>query len=748
MQGLPSEPTQSINNDEKHTLDKAIDESWSKISPFWPLKNLIAVNPLSGFEHLPFEDALMQGQAFFQQPDLPADMLVVNRESIKWLQAYFDNGQAAIAMPSRHKGFLNTVKTLMVYDQNLRFVTNNTSLWFNNLPDSPYAIIQECLLYIQIPKEHSELLLTLMLTTLPGWAGHIQYRTSWADTADQHHAHPITKMEYLAFRLIMTALVWPKAKQLVEWHTGIAMTGHSKRLVDNFLTQLDESETQYRTGLLNLLSSEYNNDLSSSPKAQPDAQLVFCIDVRSEPFRRSLEAQGQYETFGFAGFFGVPVSIENQITGESYHSCPVLLKPAHHIKEVPVPAQQQCQDGHQRQQSLKKLYQSLKYNFTTPFALVETIGPASGLWMGLQSLLPGLAQKLRSMSRHALNPVYQLEAKIEDVPIEEQVAMAGGALQLMGLTKNFAPLVVFCGHGSTTQNNAYATALDCGACGGRHGAPNARILAAILNCVNVRSELLAKANISIPAETYFLAAEHNTTTDQIALFEQGLPKTHNQAVNALKADLGKACLQNTYWRCAELGVKAANSATHAILRSQDWAQVRPEWGLARNAALIIGPRSATQNLDLKGRSFLHSYDWTEDQNANALTTILTAPMVVAQWINSQYLFSTFDNVAFGGGNKITKNITGKIGIMQGNASDLMNGLPLQSIFKDDNTQYHEPMRLMTIVFAPKKSIDSVVRAQALLQKLFGNGWVTLVCIDPELNEQLVLQRDLTWARFQ
>ena len=76
--------------------------------------------------------------------------------------------------------------------------------------------------------------------------------------------------------------------------------------------------------------------------------------------------------------------------------------------------------------------------------------------------------------------------------------------------------------------------------------------------------------------------------------------------------------------------------------------------------------------------------------------------------NSQYLFSTLDNVAYGAGSKITKNITGKIGIMQGNASDLMSGLPLQSVYRSDKEAYHETVRLMTIVYAPSGFIDKII----------------------------------------
>jgi uncharacterized protein YbcC (UPF0753/DUF2309 family) len=180
-------------------------------------------------------------------------------------------------------------------------------------------------------------------------------------------------------------------------------------------------------------------------------------------------------------------------------------------------------------------------------------------------------------------------------------------------------------------------------------------------------------------------------------------------------------------------------------RSSDWAEVRPEWGLARNAAFIVGPRELTKSVNLEGRCFLHSYDWKTDPAGKFLTTILTAPMVVAQWINSQYLFSTLDNVAYGAGSKVTQNVTGKLGVMQGNASDLMHGLPLQSVYAADGEPYHEPLRLLTVVYAPRSMLDAIIHAQDVLKKLFGNGWVTLACLDPSDNQAYLLKRDLKWA---
>ncbi|MEZ5950503.1 MAG: putative inorganic carbon transporter subunit DabA [Planctomycetaceae bacterium] len=114
-------------------------------------------------------------------------------------------------------------------------------------------------------------------------------------------------------------------------------------------------------------------------------------------------------------------------------------------------------------------------------------------------------------------------------------------------------------------------------------------------------------------------------------------------------------------------------------------------------------------------------------------------------INSQYSFSTLDNVAYGAGSKVTQNVTGKLGVMQGNASDLMHGLPLQSVFAGDGEPYHEPLRLLTVVYAPREMLDRVIQTQDVLIKLFGNGWVTLACIDPTNNQAHLLQRDFKWV---
>ena len=349
--------------------------------------------------------------------------------------------------------------------------------------------------------------------------------------------------------------------------------------------------------------------------------------------------------------------------------------------------------------------------------------------------MPKIACKLNKSIRSDNNSTPSLD----NISLSDQCSYAESALRMIGLTKNFASIVVLCGHGSTTENNAFATALDCGACGGRHGASNARILATILNDIKVR-EILAQKQIIIPRETIFIAAEHNTTNDEVMLYNC----SDIDGIDQLKHNLKLAGKINSKFRCDHMDVKGGSK--QAKLRSINWSQVRPEWGLAKNAAFIIAPRSLTEEVDLEGRCFLHSYDYTQDIDGASLNVILTAPMIVAQWINAQYLFSSLNNVAYGAGSKITTNITGKIGVMQGNASDLMTGLPLQSVYISDIKAYHETQRLMTVVYAPRLMIDKIIDSQDILKKLFGNDWITLSCIDPEDNQIYFLKRDMRWEK--
>ncbi len=747
----PFQRISGINTKKEYlsVVERDMPEAWNKIAPFWPLKNLIAVNPLQGLENLPFEQAIIDGQSYFQQAIIPANLEDINRETIKWCQAFLDEGQATINMPFRDQGFYQAWRQLIRFDKQLNLTTEHDA-WLENLPRTAEQVIAECLIKLNIPLKKIHLFLTLLLTTLPGWASYIKYRTEWNENA-LRESYPITQADYIAMRLVITCLLWSEALDLLEWHQAAQATTTSEQM-----KKIITAEKHYQSALLNVLSQQdLKNKMTNDV---PAAQFIFCIDVRSEPFRRALEAQGNYETLGFAGFFGIPVQIKNELTEEAFSSCPVLLNPKHTVKEAVLCSakiNQKILAGKKQLSSMKRLYQALKYTFTIPFVLVDVLGPLSGLWMSVRTVAPRFSTRLKNKLLNTLRPTPLVKPVLVEqdtatgIDFNNQCVYAESALRIIGLTDHFSPFIILCGHGSLTQNNAYASALDCGACGGNQGGSNALILAEILNNMDVRI-YLAKKNILIPAKTKFIAALHNTTLDEVTLYP---PEDENltQAINKIKDDLTAARKVNNEWRCLKMGYKSNKKnkndyIKHIKKRSADWAQTRPEWGLARNASFIIGPRLLTREVDLDGQAFLHSYDWRPDKDGASLATILTAPMVVAQWINSQYLFSSIDNVAYGSGSKVTHDITGKIGIMQGNASDLMHGLPLQSVSVSDHKKYHEPSRLMTVVYAPKEMISHIISNHCILQKLFGNGWVFLFCIEPENGGMYQLQRDFTWSK--
>ena len=711
-------------------ISNMVKESFKIIAPCWPLENLIAVNPLQGLEDLPIEDGLKIGSAFFAYKDLPKEMEHVNRESIKWLNAFFDEGQAIISMPLREEGLYSSWRKLALYDSKLHYNSQDKINLICELPEKPEQAIDKYLQLLNIPENDQQIFLKLLLITLSGWSSYIKQKTEWAGINDKL-SYQVTQEEYLALRIVTSFLLYPAAKDLLSWHSiNLARAKREESPVFKILQQ----EELYQRHLIESISSQKTANTVSS-----EAQFVFCIDVRSEPLRRAIEQMGKYQTFGFAGFFGIEVIINNNINKKSYSSCPVLLYPKHKVTEYFTLKRYNIIKG------IKKFYQSLKYNFTTPFILVEIIGIFSAIYTALHCFAPLFTSKFKNLLLDNYAKKNKKTLSIDNIAFSDRLFYAENMLKMIGLTKSFAPVIVICGHASCTENNAFASALDCGACGGRSGENNAYIMSLILNDVEVRSSLERKG-IKIPKDTIFIAAKHNTTTDEIIIDYS----KEDDLIGKIKNDLEKARNINSSLRIKALNYKgkSLNLANKTLEKASDWAETRPEWGLARNAAFIVGNIDLRSSPELSGRCFLHSYDYNQDLKGELLSAIMTGPMIVAQWINAQYLFSTIDNVAYGSGSKITHNIAGKIGVMQGNASDLMTGLPLQSVYSSDKIAYHDLQRLLAVVFAPRRIISNIIDKNIILEKLFGNGWIQICCIEPNNKEAYILNRRLKWQKIK
>ncbi len=237
-----------------------------------------------------------------------------------------------------------------------------------------------------------------------------------------------------------------------------------------------------------------------------------------------------------------------------------------------------------------------------------------------------------------------------------------------------------------------------------------------------RLEKLANRGIEIPEKTIFIAGCHHTTSDHVELLNKNLLSA--EQLQKLKADLKQACNDLRQER-----IKDLPEDYDVYSRQTNWAETIPELGLINNAAIIVGPRRITQGINLKRRTFLHSYEPALDQDGSILESIFTAPVIVAHWINAQYYFSTVEPSVYGSGNKLIHNPVAQIGVMEGNLSDLKFGLPLQSIsFK--NQLQHQPIRLLVVVYAKQQLVNQILDKHPQVKSLFDGGWLKLNVIEP------------------
>lgn len=676
-------------------------------------------------------------------------------EVSKHCSAHYDRGQTIWGSPYKHLSLYQAWRKLSEYDRNIEILgLTNFRAFANGLPHTPEAAIVYSLDKLQVPVQLWSAFLLCQAFSIPGWSAWCKYQTHWTVGTDRE-CKDLT--ELLAIRLAYDAALAEAKSLQVNWDSLLENGLFSCKTPWAAITEdstlryvlLRASEIGYRNRLLrSLLPTEAPVAETAERKL---AQLVFCIDVRSERLRRQLESQSSdIETFGFAGFFGMAFEYLQFGEAASSSQMPVLLQPQFKIQEGLLTEDPQREAIAVRKHADSRAWQSYWKSFQASavgcFSFVETTGlfqsvgllrrtlglkpkiPAANLDCPAQSLQDELGPNLRGLPQQGMCA-------------SRQADLAEGLLRNLGLTKNFAHLIVFCGHASQTDNNPLAASLDCGACGGHSGESNARLAALLLNQFYIRKELYERG-IAIPDDTHFIGAVHNTTTDVLTFFDLGaVPDALRPCVQEVKRSCELATQQTQLER---LPVVASESVTDLLKRASDWSEVRPEWGLAGNAAFIVGPRSLSKHVHLEARAFLHSYDHKLDVDGKVLETIMTAPMIVANWINLQYYASSVDNCHFGSGNKTIHNVVGRFGILSGNGGDLQTGLPWQSLHTGQHFQ-HAPLRLQVVIAAPRAMIDRVITKHETVANLVDGAWLHLVAIDDGCYYRYA--GDRTWEQF-
>lgn len=650
-----------------------------------------------------------------------------------WASGYFDDGQALWAAPREASAF-ESWRMFATHDltpeiQGLKgFAAKSAST-----PIRAIDVITQSVKTLALPVQALECYFHQLLLSLGGWAQyarHLQWKAELGGSKDT------ILIDLLAIRLLWEEALYLQNQSTVEtaWSDikqahGSPISPSPDQVVDAILQDAADRAGQRD------LSARLGRDAVVQGTDRPALQAAFCIDVRSEVFRRALEAVNpSIRTLGFAGFFGVFAKHKRFASDVDELRLPVLLNPT--VSSCSGTHGEACENSDHAARSTaraKRAWGRFKQAAVSSFAFVEAAGP---VYAG--KLISGALGLEKAPVPN--DPAPQFDPPLDD---ETRIGAAETVLRAMSLTEDFARLVILAGHGANVVNNPHASGLHCGACGGYSGEVNARLLAGLLNDKTVRNGLLEKG-IAIPADTLFVGALHDTTTDRVTLYDGDVDAGGHQSDLALArnwlATAGKVCRGE---RADSL--PQASSEMDIARRARDWAETRPEWALARCKAFIAAPRKRTGGKDMQGRAFLHDYDWTKDSERGfpVLELIMTAPVVVASWISLQYYGSTVAPKAFGSGNKLLHNVVGGVGVLEGNGGPLRAGLAWQSVH-DGERFVHDPRRLSVCIEAPVEAMTAILKKHAGVRALFDNGWLHLFALDSEGQMAQRYSGDLAW----
>ena len=652
-----------------------------------------------------------------------------------WAGGYFDQGQALWAAPRGKRawsafcahGTHDLTPEIMGLDGFAAFVAE--------APQNPAEAIARSVRRLGLGETALESYFHQLLFSLGGWAQYARYQLWRAELAEESDS---TITDFLAIRLLWEEALFAQHEAAIadDWaevrvaHETAAVPG-AALIVDAILQEAAERAAQ------RALAETLAAPAPEGGETRPALQMTFCIDVRSEVFRRALEAVDPgIRTLGFAGFFGVFAKHRRFASDVEELRLPVLLNP-NVTSSSGAPDSEPADLAARYAARAKRAWGRFKLAAVSSFAFVEAMGP---VYIGK------LIRDALGLNPMAVpdDPAPRFDPTLD---LETRIGAAETVLRAMSLTRGFARVVVLAGHGANVVNNPHASGLHCGACGGYSGEVNARLLALLLNDVEVRQGLVGRG-ITLPEDTLFVAALHDTTTDAVTLYERDGPSPeHTADLRQVRQWLDAAGKMTRGERALRLPRAAVEG--DIAERARDWAEVRPEWALAGCKAFIAAPRSRTAGRSLEGRAFLHDYDWKQDSEKGfgVLELIMTAPVVVASWISLQYYGSTVAPRTFGSGNKLLHNVVGGIGVFEGNGGLLRAGLPWQSVNDGEQTM-HDPLRLSVCIEAPREAMTDILRRHDGVRALFDNRWLHLFAMDAEGRLAYRYVGDLEWEALE
>ena len=649
---------------------------------------------------------------------------------IKFLSDFLDLGQAKWDMPVTNENlYLAWREYSIVEDKKIRQSIQES-------PGDSEAAIEFLLNKLGVPESYTEQYLTEILFQVLGWCSIIKWLEERPDNPYIKRSAAVSDVLAIWLNLEYALLLKHKSEFTIPPNLNQEFHNETQQVLRSYIPDdsLLKILNRYSISLIwqRALELNYQDELLAKinlPKVFTNenkavkAQLLFCIDTRSEGFRRKLEFLDNYETFGFAGFFGIGFKLFDEQSGACSFQCPAIVTP-----EITLNNKAQIEPPLKKlQSSIMAIFNKTKSGYFAPLILFDIIGGWFSMGLLGRSIIPKKINKLfkkpveSNFSDNSLN-VYEPSAGFNPETLAEK---ANFVLTAIGLRDNFAPFVIISGHIAESENNPFQSSLDCGACGGNGGIPNSIAFCQALNDPKVRNILRDKYKIQIPQSTFFVSSAHNTTTDEFSYYNlKSMDSAQQDLFTKVTQDISHAGIL-----LREERMKGLVGTPDVDERKSNWAELVPEMALANNAAFIIAPRELTANLNLERRTFLHSYEPEFDPNGELLNFIFNAPVVVGHWINSQYYFSSTDMNTYGAGNKAIHNIVGQFGVMEGNFSDYKIGLPLQSVAYK-NKLVHQPLRLLVIVYAKQQQVDKILANSPTVAAMFKGRWAHLKVIEP------------------
>ena len=355
------------------------------------------------------------------------------------------------------------------------------------LPSTADEMIARGCADLAVPENERERYLSALLLDVNGWASWCAYLLWTARLAGEDDDH---LRELLAIRLAWEWIILSSSDETIraEWRfamtswPAIDLAARTARSKDWVLQRAVE------IACLSPLRPMLVRGFGATRPAAPKLQAAFCLDVRSEIFRRALEAQGRgIQTLGVAGFFGVPIEYAPLASDDARPHLPGLMAPTYRVTDTGVPAGLEATRRARLEAS--HAWKAFKSSSLSSFAYVDSMG----LFFAHTLFRDVFGQPKRRGADHhehaGLDAIEnatrlpRITSRVDGTPLsaDERCELAASILRTMGLTRDFARVVLLVGHGSETRNNAYGAGLDCGACSGQPGDVNARAAAALLN---------------------------------------------------------------------------------------------------------------------------------------------------------------------------------------------------------------------------------------------------------------------------